>query len=499
MTATTKHSPACLYNVEQVYALDKIAIEIDAQPGLQLMYRAAMVVWRNVQCRWPQISRMVVFAGCGNNGGDAYAIACLARDDGVAVDVISMGDMQRQSTESAHFRQRWLEAGGIEFEWSGQIPDCDAIVDGLLGIGLNKVLDDQWIALIEAINQHRALRISVDIPSGLNANRGTAQPVAIRADLTVSFIGRKLGCFIADGPDFCGEYVFDDLGLARSSARRVKAFAELLDERSICLPARRLNNSFKNRYGHVLVVGGCAEFAGAAHLAAAAALRMGAGLVSLCVHPQSAARIPASEIMVGTWPELEQMSARASVMVIGPGLGRSDQALELLDRVVKLNFPMVIDADALSVGVLDSLASDQVVLTPHPGEAARLLELAAHNIQSDRVLAVQALLKRWPYGVVLKGSGTLVGDQYSPISVCSTGHAGMATAGMGDVLAGLIASLLAQGLTASDAARSGVMIHALAADLFAEKQHADCLIASDVSELLGQVMNNLRQLRGANK
>jgi len=498
MTAVTKHSPAGLYTAEQVYALDKMAIDIDAQPGLQLMYRAALAVWRNLQCRWPQIGRMLVFAGCGNNGGDAYAIACLARDDGLAVEVISMGDMSRQSTESAHFRRWWLEAGGFECEWSGQIPDCDAIVDGLLGIGLNKALDKQWIALIEAINQHPALRISVDIPSGLNADRGTAQPVAVQADLTVSFIGRKLGCFIADGPDFCGEYVFDDLGLARSSARRVNALAELLDERSICLPARRLNNSFKNRYGHVLVIGGCAEFAGAAHLAAAAALRMGAGLVSLCVHPLSATRMPASEIMLGTWPELEQMSARASVVVIGPGLGRSEQAIELLERAGKLALPMVVDADALREDFLDGLASEEIVLTPHPGEAARLLGLVAEDIQNDRVQALQALVRRWPCVAVLKGSGTLVGGRESSVSVCSRGHAGMATAGMGDVLAGLIGSLLAQGLTAQEAARSGVLIHALAAELFAEQQHADCVIASDVTALLGRVMNNLQQQRGAN-
>lgn len=483
-----------LYNREQVYALDRLVIEADAQPGLQLMYRAALSVWRNIQRRWPETSDMLVLAGAGNNGGDAYAVACLARDDGVKVQVVSMGDLKRQSEESAHFRQWWLEAGGTEQAWDGTLPDCDLLVDGLLGIGLNKKLDKKWQALIAAINEHPTKRVAIDIPSGLNADTGSAQPVAVRAGLTVSFIGRKIGCYIGDGPDFCGERVFEDLGLSKATARRIEPLARTLEADTITPPPARQNNSHKNSFGHVLVVGGAPEFAGAAHLAGDAALRIGAGLVSLCVHPDSIKRYDAGELMVKPWAAFADLAKQASVILVGPGLGQSDEAVKLLKKIGKLTLPMIIDADALLAEFLDGVAGRQVVMTPHPGEAARLLEMKAAAIQQDRPAALNRLIQRWGLVTVLKGSGTLVAAPGSKLSVCTHGHAGMASAGMGDVLAGIIAGLVAQGLPVADAARAGVLIHALAAERFAESAHADSLIASDVSAAVGEVMSQVARL-----
>jgi ADP-dependent NAD(P)H-hydrate dehydratase / NAD(P)H-hydrate epimerase len=316
--------------------------------------------------------------------------------------------------------------------------------------------------------------------------------------LTVSFIGRKIGCWLADGPDFCGERVFDDLGISTSALNSEAPFCKMMDHANIRLPLARLANSYKNQFGHVLVVGGGPGMPGAVRLTAMAALRVGAGLVSVCVHPDNYAAIASSdvEIMPGVWHDLPAMLERASVIVVGPGLGQSPATADLLPLLAMGNRPMLVDADALRAEFLDAVQSDICVITPHPGEAARLLQCTSAQIQQDRLQAIDDLTQRWKAACVLKGSGSLVGQHQHQLSLCQYGHAGMATAGSGDVLSGLIAGYLAQGLSAIEAARSGVYVHALSAQDYAEDQAPECLIASDLIARIGRVSKQIRERQG---
>lgn len=483
-----------LYQREQVYRLDQQTIKMDAQPALLLMHKAATATWHALQQRWPECQKLVILAGAGNNGGDAFALALLAKQ-AKTISLYMIGDSERQSPESTYYREAWLAQGGEVLTWEGECPECDVIVDGLLGIGLNKDLDQHWQSLIAQINSTQAVRVCIDIPSGLNADTGVAMPCAIRADLTVSFIGRKIGCWLADGPDYCGELVFDDLGISTSALNAEAAICSIIHSNNIQLPIKRSRNSHKNQFGHILIVGGDRGMPGAVRLSAMAALRAGAGMVSVCVHPDNYTAIAAAdpELMIGTWDELERLLARATVVVIGPGLGQSTTAQNLLGVLSACKIPMVIDADALHADVLDNMQSERIVITPHPGEAARLLHCTVAQIQQDRVKALQQITQQWNAACVLKGSGSLVGLRHGSLSLCQNGHAGMATAGSGDVLSGLVAAYLGQGLTPLEAATGAVYVHARAAEHYARATHANSLIASDLLQYIGNVHLELSQ------
>lgn len=487
-----------LYLRDQVYRLDQKAMSLDAQSSLQLMFKAASAVWKAILQRWPETQHILVLAGSGNNGGDAFALANIARQQGYAVTLMSMGDLHRQSAESLHYHQLWLAAGGEITAWSGECPPCDLIVDGLLGIGLNKTLDNHWQSLITMINTQPVPRVCIDIPSGLNADTGVAMPCAIKADLTVSFIAAKLGCWLADGPDHCGERLFDSLGISSTALNSETPVCKAMHHHNIELPPRRSANSHKNQFGHVLVVGGARGMSGAVRLAGMAALRAGAGLVSVCVHPDNYLALAAAdpELMVGVWDELDHLMARATVIIVGPGLGQSETSGRLLNKLSRCRLPILVDADALHADFLDSLQSDKIVITPHPGEAARLLSSLPALVQQDRLHSVQQLASRFKASCVLKGSGTLVGQSEQALSICINGHPGMATAGSGDVLSGLIGALLGQGLEPLQAARSGVYVHALAAEHFAREQVAEGLISSDIVQRIPFVIAELLHYQG---
>ncbi len=486
-----------LYQREQVYRLDQKTMQMDAQPSQLLMQKAAAATWNAIQQRWPECQHLVILAGAGNNGGDAFALAILAKKQSKTISLYLIGDESRQSRESTFYREAWLADGGDILSWAGDCPDCDVIVDGLLGIGLNKSLNDDWQSWISQINSKQAIRVSIDIPSGLNADTGIAMPCAIKADLTVSFIGRKIGCYLTDGSDYCGELLFDDLGISSSALNSEIPLCTIINDDNISLPTIRASNSHKSQYGHILVIGGDRGMPGAVRLAAIAALRAGAGMVSVCVHPDNYSAIAAAdpELMVGVWGDLEHLLERASVVVVGPGLGQSADAKKLLDKIAGCNKPMVIDADALHADFLDRLQSDNTVITPHPGEAARLLNCSVPQIQQNRVQAIQDLIQCWATACILKGSGSLVSQQGMPISLCHNGHSGMATAGSGDVLSGLVGAYLGQGLTPLEAARCGAYVHALAAENYAREYHPDSLIASDLVQRIASVHLALKHLQ----
>lgn len=481
-----------LYTPETVYQLDRAAVEVDGFSELELMWRAGECLWREVSARWPATARITVFAGSGNNGGDAFVVALCARAQGVAVQLLVQGDLARQTPVSRHYRELWEQGGDSVEPWQGQVLLGEIVIDGLLGIGLQRDLDADWQALVQTINAHPGVRVAIDIPSGLNARTGTPQPLAVEAQLTVTFIGRKCGQFLADGPDHCGELVFADLGV---SARVRASQAAVLEVIESCeLPAPRKRNSHKNHYGNLLIVGGDAGMSGAVALAARAALRTGAGLVTALVHPDCRFSLGAyPEIMALGWDALEAKLADASVVVVGPGLGSSPAAQHCLQLLRTAPQPMVIDASALDADFLLSLASQQRVITPHPGEAATLLQIGTAAIQADRLQACARLLETFAATTVLKGSGSLIAEPgQTPRAINTRGNPGMASAGMGDVLSGIIGALLGQGLEPYAAARSAVFIHALCAEACSEEQDASGLIASDIIDRVPCVIRQLR-------
>ena len=481
-----------LYAPQSVYRLDQAAVAIDGFSEIELMQRAGQSVWRALTERWPELSGLCVFAGSGNNGGDAFVVALCALEQGVPVQMLVQGDLRKQSPTSAHFTKLFQQAGGQFEPWRGQALRGDVIVDGLLGIGLERELDADWQALIETINRHPAARVAIDIPSGLNGLTGTPQPVALRADLTVSFIGLKAGLCLADGPDYCGELRFEDLGVSTHARSGVEALLEVAD--SCELPPPRRQNTHKNHYGNLLIVGGDDGMSGAVTLAARAALRSGAGLVNALVHPGCRGNLAAfPEIMVRGWDALEAKLDAASVVVVGPGLGDGDDASRCLEILTRARQPLVVDASALKAGFLSALQSEQVVITPHPGEAAVLLETSARLVQSDRVGACTRLAETFDATAVLKGAGTLIAARGQRGLLQRHGHAGMASAGMGDVLSGIIGAFLGQGMAPLAAARAGVLVHALAAERFCEGRDPIGLIASDLIEAIPAVVAELRR------
>lgn len=485
--------PNTLYRAAQVRELDRIAIEEYGIPGRTLMEHAAEAAFRALRQHWPEVRRIVAVCGLGNNGGDGYVIARLAAEAGLEVGVLQVGDPQRLQGDALRAR-RLLDATSVvvlPFDVRA-LSDADLIVDALLGTGLKGEPRGEWREAIEAINSADKPVLAVDIPSGLDADTGCMQGAAVRAALTVTFIGLKQGMYTADGPDHCGVIQFNDLGVPREVFNRVAAAASRIELKDLPrLPARQ-RNSHKGDYGRVLVIGGEHGMAGALRLCGEAALRVGAGLVYLATRVAHAAVISAQrpELLcygVEQPGQLASLLERTDMIAIGPGLGQSEWALQLLARVLDTELPLVVDADALNLLALYPLRRDNWVLTPHPGEAARLLKTNTAEIQSDRFTAATELQKCYGGVVVLKGAGTMIVAEQG-VQVCSAGNPGMASAGMGDVLTGVIAGLIAQGLGLEEATRLGVCLHAAAGDKVAEQGERG-LIASDLLPWLRPLLN----------
>jgi NAD(P)H-hydrate epimerase len=360
------------------------------------------------------------------------------------------------------------------------------IVDAIFGTGLDREVTGRWREVIDALNHRNCPLLSLDTPSGLHADTGTVLGVAVHADVTISFIGLKQGLFTGMGVDYRGKIYFDDLQVPHSIYKQVKTSVTRLDYDELkTLLIRRPKSAHKGSFGHVLIIGGDSGMTGAARLAAEAAARVGAGKVSIATRATHAAflNLARPEIMVHgieTAAELQQLITQIDIIAIGPGLGQSIWARAMLDTIKEQQKPIVLDADALNLLARAPFRLPQSVLTPHPGEAARLLEFTTPEIQNDRFTAVRALQLRFGGVCVLKGAGTLVAGANGQIGVCSAGNPGMACGGMGDVLTGVIAGLLAQGFSTTNAASLGVCLHAKAGDKEAENQGERGLLPSDL-------------------
>ena len=490
-----------LYTAEQVRRLDRCAIDGHGIPGIELMERAGRGVFEAARQAFPDMQRVLVLCGGGNNGGDGYIVARLAREAGLEVDVCALKDPEQLSGDAETAARRWSAAGGRPVAWP--LPDLgryDVIFDALLGTGLDREPAGLYAEAIDAINTTEAFTVAVDIPSGLNADSGVALGRAVVADLTVTFIGSKRGLFTADGPDYTGDIWFDELETP-DSVRDSELISGILIQEELILEnlPPRLLNSHKGSYGWLLVCGSEAGMSGAVRLCGEAALRSGAGKVTIATRPAHAAlvNVACPELMVRgaeLAADVEALLESVDVIVTGTGLGQASWSEEMLRACLAIDVPLVVDADGLNVLArihpeLPDPPRGRWVLTPHPAEAGRLLGVSARDVQVDRVGAALEISRRYQAVTVLKGCGSVVADRDGRYAICPLGNPGMATAGSGDVLSGVIGALLAQGLDPWAAATTGVVAHASAGDLAAEQIGQRGMIASDITAFLPSVLN----------
>ncbi|CAM3847515.1 NAD(P)H-hydrate dehydratase [Parendozoicomonas haliclonae] len=499
--------PHSLYTAEQTRNLDAEAIQVHGISGIELMKRAGQAAFEAVLKQWPQIARggtLQIFCGAGNNGGDGYIIAALARQRYIPVRVVTLKDPDQLTGDARKAWEWYRSLSGRTQPWSELISITgDLVIDAMLGTGLTGEVSGDYASAIDAINTSGKPVIAIDIPSGLSADSGMALGRSIQADLTVTFIGMKRGLVTGTGPQVCGQIIFSDLQVPAAVYETVPATAKLIKKRELTgLIHPRARDAHKGHYGHLLIVGGDHGMGGAAIMAAEAAMRSGAGLVTLATRPEHvmASMVRRPEVMaraVATGIDLEALLKGKTAVVIGPGLGKEAWGAELLKVVLSSDLPVLLDADALNLlAETPELlqARENCVITPHPGEASRMLGVTIPEIAADRFGSVEQLQALCGGAAVLKGAGSLVAvpeNGHVCTYICRAGNPGMAVAGMGDVLSGVIGALLAQGLSAAEAARLGVWLHASAGDECAKAEGEAGMAATDLIPAVRRLINGL--------
>ncbi len=483
--------PSSVYAVASVRRLEKAAA-VGLASG-ELMARAALGAFGCLRSQWPVAQQLLVLCGPGHNGGDGVELSRLAMAAGLRVVVCAPGGVP-VSGEASEMWARWQAAGGVLTPWSPELLDqTELVVDALFGIGLRRPIEGLFHAIITEVNaRSNAERLPVyalDIPSGLDAETGQVRGVAVRATATVSFLALKTGLFLGAAVDHVGALWADGLKLPEALFATCPAVLRrvAVADREALLPARA-RSAHKGRHGRVLIIGGGAGMPGAALLAGLSALRAGAGRVQIATLPEHAVAMACAQpelmvIGVEHIADLAPALAAADVVAIGPGLGQSVWARALWAACYAGNTPLVVDADALNLLALQPMVRAQWCLTPHPTEAARLLSMTTDAVQADRLGAVHQLHARYGGVAVLKGAGTLIASAGDIAAVCDRGNPGMAVAGMGDVLTGIIAGIAAQQrdpcASLAQAAAVGVWVHATAGDRAARGAERG-LLASDV-------------------
>ena len=479
-----------ILTLDEIRAAESLAFQKQAPYTLMHCAGNAAASW--IRERFPVPGPVLVLAGPGNNGGDGWVVARELLHCGYTPIVVFTGDPQRLPGDAARARREYLEAGGpVAADWQ-VLPTPLLVVDAIFGIGLNRPPEGrhaEWIARTAALH---CPVVALDIPSGLHGDSGRAQGPTIRASHTLTFIAAKAGLYTADGPDHCGAITVLDLGVPAPGS------GALLDGPAI-LRARpaRARNTHKGQFGAVGILGGAQGTAGAALLAAVAALKCGAGRVWLAPLDEalSAALIALHhpELMVHG-PQALLHEARLTTLVVGPGLGQSTEAAQLLAAALSLPIKLVLDADALNlVAAHPDLAVRMVqrtaptLLTPHPAEACRLMGEAA---LTNRVRTALALARRYQALVVLKGCGSIIATPQGQWWINSSGNAGLSAPGMGDVLAGALGALMDQGLSPLQALQCAVHAHGAAADHCLDRGLGPLgLTASEVIDALREVLN----------
>lgn len=478
-----------LYDIAAVRELERRACGVDGLDEETLMRRAGEAAWQVLRTHWPAARRIVVLAGPGNNGGDGWVLAAVARRAGCAVSVVQAASLPPASALAQRMAGEYREAGGQWQAFSGSLPTADVLVDALFGIGLARAPQADAAALIAAANTHGAPILALDVPSGVNAETGTVPGVAIQAAVTLQYIAAHAGLATGSACQHTGSLALATLDIPQECFHGVlpRACIQPLPR----LPRRR-RDSHKGDHGRVLLVGGDFGMGGAALLATEAALRTGAGWAQVATrkahHGALLARCPEAMTVPGD-AALDAALAKADAIALGMGLGQGDWGRAHWQRVLTSGKPCVLDADALNLLAGAPKPVPQAVLTPHPGEAARLLGGTTADIARDRIDAACQLAARYQCAVVLKGAGSVITAPGKLPHILAVGNPGMASPGMGDTLSGIIATLLAQGHAPAQAAGLGAWLHGRAGDLAAAARGQAGLLARDLLATLGEALS----------
>ncbi len=496
MTNSLGALPEVVYSADQVGELDRRFIEDTGIDGFALMQRPAAAAYDSLMKSWPSPGRLCVVCGPGNNGGDGFLVARLALEGGWRVQLLCLVAREKIAGDAGRALAAFEQAGGVAEAFDDAPIDADVVVDSLLGTGLSRDVEGSFAAAIARMNQAHAAgagMLAVDIASGIGATTGKRWAHAVQADITATFIGLKLGLFTGAGAGCCGDVAFDDLGAPRDLYDGFEPLARRVTQAALkqALP-QRARDAHKGDNGHVLCMGGNRGMGGSIRMSAEAALRAGAGLVSVACHRDHAGAMSQArpELMclgVDGAQHARPLLDKAAVIAIGPGLGQDDWAHGLYDLALDSDRTLVVDADALNLLAAAPRARGNWILTPHPGEAARLLGIDTAQVAADRAACACELAQRYDAVAVLKGAGTLIATP-SGLWLCTAGNAGMAVGGMGDLLTGVIAGLCAQGLDIEAAAALGVLVHAQAGDAVADAQGQRGMLPSDLlSAIVDQV------------
>lgn len=505
--------PSNLYLAEQIKLGE---IKCAAQQGIdmyQLMEAAGHAVFDCVLAKYANANHIVVLAGTGNNGGDAYVVARLINHSNMPVTVFSPKPQSKLKGDAEIARQSFLSNGGTIVALD-QLPDFFAkvqpslLIDGLLGTGFDGKLRDNYRVALEFINTKSIPIIAIDLPSGLNSDTGHVVDFSLKATYTVTFIGLKIGLVTGDGPDYCGTLLFAGLGIEQCLNQSNTASAVWLKSPSQSKLQKRKYNSHKGSFGHVVCIGGAVGMPGAIFMAAKSALRTGAGKVTVITHPQNVTLVNglAPELMVFSCDgemdqSIQDKISHADILVVGPGLSDTSWGETIFTQLVHFGLlahaPTILDADALNLlskhydVLIKSRNINQWVLTPHPLEAARLLDSSVADISKNRVVSAQKIADKYSAVVVLKGCGSIITDG-THVAINGSGNPGMATAGMGDVLAGVIAGVLTNcGKNEIDLQKTtekAVFLHGLAGDITAKNGEIG-IISTDVIDFMPKALD----------
>jgi len=482
--------PPELYSVESVRKIDRAAINSGGISGYELMTRAGQFAFDVIRQKYPVAKHWQVICGPGNNGGDGYVIARLAQDAGIGVSVVALTATEDLNGDAATAAADFAATGGQVFKFSGKLDfGADLLIDGIFGSGLTRAVSGSFQQVINAMNLHAASVIALDIPSGLDADTGQVLGCAVHATDTVTFVGQTPGLFIGDASSYVGHIHFTDLDIPESIRASETPVMRHIKTDSVQqhLPARH-HNAHKGDFGHVLVVGGGPGMPGAVRICGEAALRAGAGVVSVATHPDHSSFVCTQrpELMgagVETESDLREFLEKADVVAIGPGLGTSEWARRLFAAVLSCDLPLIVDADALNLLADLKASRANWVLTPHPGEAGRLLNASTASIQENRLAALHRIADEYAGTAILKGAGTLVSARSGIPWICSAGNPGMAAPGMGDALTGIVAGFIGQGLPLEMAASLGVQVHAQAGDAAATRGERGLMVTDLLAEI----------------
>lgn len=498
---------------EQMREMDRLTIQEHGVPSLTLMERAGECITEAILENFRPAAKkgVLVVVGKGNNGGDGFVVARFLKQKRIPCEVVFLG-MRAQLTRDAAHNCRAFERlkgkvaevtpGALEV-LAGKLPGKGLLVDAILGTGIRSEVRGLYAEAISLMNASGVPILAVDIPSGLDSDRGTPLGEAIQAEMTVSLGYAKLGEVIHPGIEFVGALVVGDIGIDPAAVAKVRPAVELLTREEVgSLVPHRQADTHKGSYGHLLVLAGSRGKTGAAVLACRAAQRSGAGLVTLAA-PRSLNSIFATLLVESmtellrenSAEEMEELTAqewsrlleRKSALVFGPGIGVTDATRNTLRWLLRhLPMPWVIDADGLNNLSLDierlKNARTPPVLTPHPGEMARLIGQTTAVVNQDRVGIAREFATKHRCYVVLKGARSVIATPDGKIYINPTGNPGMASGGMGDVLAGMLGALLAQGFNPADAMKLGVFLHGFVGDRVADEKGEIGLIASDIIE-----------------